>query len=86
MIGPNSPTAPVAMTSEPNGVGSSPASRRIGRMVPSAVVVSTSPVKAPSRGFGLITAPTTSATATLISHAAPARWSGPPRSLAKSIS
>ncbi len=44
MSGPNSPTAPIAPTACPNGVRSSPASRRMGRRVPSAVEHSAMPI------------------------------------------
>ena len=44
MSGPNSPTAPIAPTACPNGVRSSPASRRIGRSVPRAVEHSAMPM------------------------------------------
>ncbi len=44
MSGPNSPTAPIAPIARPNGVRSSPASRRIGRIVPSAVEHSAMPM------------------------------------------
>ncbi len=44
-IGPNSPVAPAARSSVPNGVCSSPASRSIGISVPIAVVANAEPVK-----------------------------------------
>ena len=46
--GPNSPAAPIPMTAVPNGVRSSPASRRTGMIVPSAVLVSAIPMKTPA--------------------------------------
>ena len=49
--GANSPTAPTARTDTPNGVRSSPASRRIGSSAPSAVEASATPTNtAPAPG------------------------------------
>ena len=42
-MGPNSPTVPMAETNEPNLVSQTPASRRMGTSVPSAVVVRARP-------------------------------------------
>lgn len=44
MIGPNSPTAPIAIITEPNRERRSPASRRTGSTVPSAVLVRAVPM------------------------------------------
>ena len=46
-IGPNSPIAPADRMKVPNRVSRSPVSRRIGRIVPSAVVVNIRPTITP---------------------------------------
>ncbi len=50
--GPNSPTAPSAITATPNGVRSSPESRSTGMIVPSAVDVRAMPTNAAAEGWG----------------------------------
>ena len=85
MSGPNSPTAPIAPMACPNGVRSSPASRMIGRIVPSAVEHSAMPTTiATSPGAMIHVMPTP--TARLMSHPTTANRPVRPRKAANSIS
>ena len=84
--GPNSPTAPIAMTAVPNGVRSSPASRSTGISVPSAVLVNAMPTKTPAAGVGAISRPTATPATSEISQPTIDRFSARPRIRSKSIS
>ena len=87
-IGPSSPTAPAARTKLPNGVSSSPASRRMGKSVPIAVVVSAIVIMTGARTNPIASRNATvpAARASESSHPAPASASGRPRMRSKSIS
>ena len=84
--GPNSPTAPRAITPMPNGVPRSPESRSTGMIVPSAVDVRAMPMKAAAAGSGakMIAIPTPATSD--ITHPIAARLNGRPRMALKSIS
>ena len=83
--GPNSPTAPIAPIACPKGVRSSPASRRIGRIVPSAVEHSAMPTTmATSPGNRNHVSPTPRTR--LSSHPMTAKRPARPRKAANSIS
>ena len=88
MTGPNSPTAPAALSRSPNGVPSSCRSRIIGRRVPMAVVVSARPTSRllTTNPLSMSTAPTPRPRATVMDHPVSARLSGRPLSAEKSIS
>lgn len=87
-IGPNSPTEPMARTKAPMRVPATPESRSIGRRVPSAVVVSASPIRRLDRAKPSVTntnaspKPSTSD----IAHPSAARVSGEPLILLRSMS
>ena len=87
-IGPSSPTAPAATTKLPNGVSSSPASRRMGNSVPIAVVVRAIVIMMGARTNPIASRTDTAHTARTSesSHPAPASASGRPRRRSKSIS
>ncbi len=85
MSGPNSPTAPMAATALPNGVGSSPASRRIGRRVPSAVEHSATPITI-AASPDASRKPAAIPAARLMSHPSAARRPRRPRNEPNSIS
>jgi hypothetical protein len=84
--GPNSPTAPIAITAVPNVVRSSPASRSTGMIVPSAVLVSATPTNTPAAKPSASRVPTPTATASASSQPIMDRLSGLPRRRVKSIS
>ena len=87
-IGPNSPIAPAPRMQRPSGVSSSPASRRIGSRVPTAVVLSTTATSTGSATSPAARRPKVSARASPTDSPQPAMpsCSGRPRSLAKSSS
>ena len=84
--GPNSPTAPSAMTAVPKGVRSSPASRSIGIRVPSAVLVNATPMNTPAATVGASRIPMTTPDASEITQPRADLLSGRPRIRSKSIS
>ena len=83
--GPNSPTAPTAVTARPNCVGSSPSSRSTGMSVPSAVDDRATPTYMAAMA-GPTTKPISTPAMIEMSQPTPARRSGRPLILAKSIS
>ena len=85
MSGPNSPTAPIAPAARPNGVRSSPASRRIGRIVPRAVEHRAMPMMTASSP-GAISQPTPTPTMRLMSQPPMALRPVRPRNTVNSIS
>lgn len=87
MIGPNSPTDPKAITTDPNRPSSRPESRRIGSTAPSAVLVSAVPMtRLFARSAPLSSSATPSPAANETTHAPPARRSVSPRTSANRIS
>lgn len=87
-MGPNSPTVPMAVMYAPNRVSSTPASRRTGSRVPSAVVVSTRPITRVLRAKPVDTraAAIPKPMASERAHPRPARRSGSPLMRLRSIS
>lgn len=87
MIGPNSPTDPNAITTDPNRPSSRPESRRIGSTAPSAVLVSAVPMtRLLARSAPLSSSATPSPAANERTHAPPARRRVEPRTSANRIS
>lgn len=87
-IGPNSPTEPIARTKAPNRVAATSASRSIGRSVPSAVVVSASPVMRleSTKPSDISTNATPNPSTSDIAHPVAARFSGAPFTRFRSMS
>src|SRR5664279_3279549 len=86
MSGPNSPTAPTAMMAVPNGVRISPASRSTGISVPSAVLVSATPMNTPAAADGASSTPRPTPTTREISQPSKDRLIDRPRIRSNSIS